>query len=137
MPDMLFVIAIKFCNPMVFGLSRDDIERRTHDERKREVDHESDRSRAPRPAASNMQRLCREPYEDRQRDDDGQRGEGGDRSGDQGDELDSLDDAHPGAGSGWRGRPGHVVRDDGAGYGNGQRRDKAQAILTLRQFRYR
>ena len=81
--------------------------------------------------------LCREPYEDRQRDDDGQRGEGGDRSGDQGDELDSLDDAHPGAGSGWRGRPGHVVRDDGAGYGNGERRDKTLAILTLRQFRYR
>jgi hypothetical protein len=81
--------------------------------------------------------LCREPYEDRQRDDDGQPGEGGDRSGDQGDELDSLDDAHPGAGSGWRGRPGHVVRDDGAGYGNGQSRDKTQAILTLRQFRYR
>ena len=27
--------------------------------------------------------------------------------------------------------------DDGAGYGNGQRRGKTQAILTLRQFQHR
>jgi hypothetical protein len=59
------------------------------------------------------------------------------RSGNQGDGQDSLDNAHPGAGSGWPGLPRHVVRDDGAGYGNVQRRGKTQAILTLRQFQQR
>ena len=34
-------------------------------------------------------------------------------------------------------RPGHVVRDDGAGYGNGQRRGKTPALSTLRQLRHR
>ena len=34
-------------------------------------------------------------------------------------------------------RPGHVVRDDGAGYGNGKCRGKTQALLTLRQFQHR
>ena len=52
-------------------------------------------------------------------------------------EKDSHDDAHRGAGSGWPGLPRHVVRDDGAGYGNVQRRGKTQAILTLRQFQHR
>jgi hypothetical protein len=31
----------------------------------------------------------------------------------------------------------HVVRDDGAGYGNVQHRGKTQAMLTLRQLRHR
>jgi hypothetical protein len=32
---------------------------------------------------------------------------------------------------------GHVILDDGAGYGDGHCRGKTKAILTLRQFGHR
>jgi hypothetical protein len=81
--------------------------------------------------------LSREPYDDGQPDDERDSQAGRHSSGDQGDEQNSLDDAHPGAGSGRRGGPGHVVRDDGAGYGKAERGGKTQALLTLRQFQHR
>jgi hypothetical protein len=72
--------------------------------------------------------LRREPYDNGQPDDERQRDEGRGCGGDQGDEQDSVDDAHPGACSGWPGLPRHVVRDDGLGYGNGERRGKTTAL---------